>query len=220
MKRFKTVDEFMKSIDHWKPEITRLRQILLTTSLEETTKWGSPCYTHKGKNVVGIGGFKSYFGLWFFQGALLPDKQNLLVNAQEGRTKAMRQWRMQTMKEIKPTISNLMWPIRSNLLMPARKLKPNRAKPVVVPAELEKAFKKHKRAHTIFKEFTIGKQRDFAEYVSDAKQQATKSKRIDKDFAHDSRRCGPERQIQVKSISGRTPFIVFFQPRAPNGTLQ
>jgi uncharacterized protein YdeI (YjbR/CyaY-like superfamily) len=39
---------------------------------------------------VGIGGFKSYFGLWFHQGALLTDKAGVLINAQEGRTKALR----------------------------------------------------------------------------------------------------------------------------------
>jgi uncharacterized protein YdeI (YjbR/CyaY-like superfamily) len=43
--------------------------------------------------VVGIGSFKSYFGLWFHQGALLSDDENVLINAQEGKTKALRQWR-------------------------------------------------------------------------------------------------------------------------------
>lgn len=61
-----------------------------------------PCYTYNGQNVVGIGGFKSYLGLWFFQGALLKDKKHVLINAQEGTTKALRQWRTQSAKEIKP----------------------------------------------------------------------------------------------------------------------
>ncbi|MCP4895410.1 MAG: DUF1801 domain-containing protein [bacterium] len=68
--------------------------MLLDSGLEEITKWGAPCYTRGGKNVVGPGAFKSYFGLWFFLGALLPDPEGVLVNAQEGTTKALRQWRL------------------------------------------------------------------------------------------------------------------------------
>lgn len=76
---------------HFRDEQHELRRLLLTLPLEETVKWGSPCYTCKGRNVVGIGGFKQYFGLWFFQGALLEDAGGRLVNAQEGKTKALRQ---------------------------------------------------------------------------------------------------------------------------------
>jgi uncharacterized protein YdeI (YjbR/CyaY-like superfamily) len=44
-----------------------------------------------GKNLLGIGAFKNHFGLWFFQGSLLKQNTKLLVNAQEGKTQAMRQ---------------------------------------------------------------------------------------------------------------------------------
>lgn len=50
-------------------------------------------YTINNKNVVSIGAFKSHCGIWFFQGALLNDAHRVLQNAQEGKTKAMRQWR-------------------------------------------------------------------------------------------------------------------------------
>ncbi|MCZ6643031.1 MAG: DUF1801 domain-containing protein [Gammaproteobacteria bacterium] len=56
------------------------RKILPNTGLEETTKWGGPCYTFDGKNVVGLGSFKSYFGLWFFHGVLLKDDRRVLIN--------------------------------------------------------------------------------------------------------------------------------------------
>ena len=180
MKRFKTVDAYMKSLKQWEPEITRLREILLTTDLEETTKWGAPCYTHKDKHVVGIGGFKSYFGLWFFQGALLEDKHKLLVNAQEGRTKAMRQWRMKSSKDIKSRTIKSYVSEAIKLVDAGKQIKPDRAKPVVVPPQLENAFKKHKKAHANFKGFTIGKQREYAEYIASAKRAETKSKRIEK----------------------------------------
>ena len=49
-----------------------------------------------GKNLVGLGSFKSYVGLWFHQGALLADKHQVLVNAQQGRTRAISAMRSET----------------------------------------------------------------------------------------------------------------------------
>ena len=91
MQRHKTVDQYIsKKRDH-KKELTKLRKIIKTTELVETKKWGAPVYTIDGKNIVGIAAFKSYVGLWFFQGTMLKDKKKKLINAQEGITKALRQ---------------------------------------------------------------------------------------------------------------------------------
>ena len=127
MKRYKTVDQYIAGAEQWQQELIRLREILQSTPLEETVKWGGPCYTHGGKLVVGIGGFKSYVGLWFFQGALLSDKDGVLMNAQEGRTKAMWKWSFNSLKEIKA------WQIKAyvkeaiELQEPANKSKPTAA---------------------------------------------------------------------------------------------
>lgn len=56
-------------------------------------------------------------------------------------------------------------------------IRPDRRKPLTVPAELQAAPRKRKRAGTGFEKLTPGKRR---EYVAVAKQQATKQKRIDK----------------------------------------
>ncbi len=68
--------------------------------MKETIKWGAPVYTLDYKNIVGLGAFKSYVGLWFFQGALLNDEKKKLINAQEDKTKALRQWRFNSVKKI------------------------------------------------------------------------------------------------------------------------
>ena len=59
-----------------------------------------PTYTFEGKNILGLGAFKSYAGLWFFQGALLQDKHQQLINAQKDKTQAMRQWRITSMEHV------------------------------------------------------------------------------------------------------------------------
>jgi uncharacterized protein YdeI (YjbR/CyaY-like superfamily) len=96
----KTTAGFFEKAGLWKDELGILREIVISTGLVETVKWGHPVYTLDGKNIVGLGSFKSYFGLWFFQGALLSDKAKRLINAQEGVTTAQRQMRFNSAAEI------------------------------------------------------------------------------------------------------------------------
>ena len=65
--------------EQWRAEVTELQRILSGFELSEERKWGKPCYTMDGKNVVIIQGFKEYCALGFFQGALLNDPKKLLV---------------------------------------------------------------------------------------------------------------------------------------------
>lgn len=89
----KSVHEYIQIHPGWEEEITSLREMLRSTELKETIKWGGPVYTVNGKNVIGIGAFKNHCALWFFQGALLKENTALLQNAQKGKTKALRQVR-------------------------------------------------------------------------------------------------------------------------------
>ena len=104
MKRYSSVEAYFSAQESWHAEQQLLRNILRACPLVEELRWGSPVYSHSGNNVVGIRGFKSYFGLWFFQGVLLRDKNRVLINAQEGKTKALRQWRMSSAEEIRPEL--------------------------------------------------------------------------------------------------------------------
>jgi len=101
MPRAATVNDYIDAHPDWADTLTRLREILNATELEETIKWGAPCYTADNKNIVGLAAFKNHVGLWFHQGALLSDPEGVLTNAQEGKTKAMRHWRITTSKDIK-----------------------------------------------------------------------------------------------------------------------
>jgi len=180
MKRYKTVDDYVASREIWQSEIRRLREILLATDLSEEVKWGGPCYTYDGQNLVGIGGFKSYFGLWFHQGALLQDKNKVLINAQEGTTKALRQWRMQSAKDIKTATIKAYVKEAIALVKAGKKIGPQKKKPIVVPPELKKAFAKNARAKNGFAALRPGLQREYTDHVASAKREETKQKRIEK----------------------------------------
>lgn len=64
---------------------------------------GKPVYLFNKKNVVGIGGFKEYFTIWFFNGVFLKDEKKKLINAQEDKTKSLRQWRFTSKEEVNET---------------------------------------------------------------------------------------------------------------------
>ena len=180
MKRHKTVEDYIDSVEYFQEELLILREILLSTELTEEVKWGAPCYTYAGKNVVGIGAFKSYFGLWFHQGALVDDKNDVLINAQEGVTKALRQWRMQDKKEIKKTVIKNYVKQAIGLVKSGKEIKPDRNKPLEIPSLLQSAFAKNKKAQTAFQNFTKGKQREYPDYIESAKQEKTKVSRLAK----------------------------------------
>ena len=180
MKRYKTVDAYIKNLDKWQDEIVMLREILVSTELVETVKWGAPCYTIEGKNVVGLAAFKDYFGIWFHQGVFLKDDAQVLLNCQEGKTRGLRQWRFQSPRDIKLRLIRSYLTEAIDLAKQGKEIKPQRGKPVVVPSELKRALKKDERAAVAFDGLTLGKRREFADYISDAKREETKAKRLAK----------------------------------------
>lgn len=177
MERVESVDAYIAQSDH-REALQILRDIVLETELKETLKWSVPTYTYRGKNIVGIGSFKSYFGLWFFQGALLEDPQNKLINAQEGKTKALRQWRFESIGEIDPEVIHdyVREAIRNEEA--GLSIKPQK-KPLVVPPELLDALEK-KNLRGTFESLPLSHKREFSEYIMDAKRIETKERRLEK----------------------------------------
>lgn len=180
MKKFRSVEEYLDHLDPWQSEVRRLRDVLLSTGLEESLKWSAPCYSHEGKNVCGIGAFKSYFGVWFFQGALLEDPEGYLINAQEGKTKALRQWRMSSAREIRVRPLKRMVAQAVDLVGQGKEIRPRRNLPLQVDPVLQRALQSDAALGKQFKALTPGRQREYAEYIAEAKQEATKLRRLEK----------------------------------------
>src|SRR6185295_14624605 len=91
--------------EQWEAEIEEMRRVLAGFAMTEECKWGKPTYTVNGKNVVIMQGFKDYFALGFFQGALLEDSKKVLV--QLGQTNAARVMKFTSAKEIKAKASTI-----------------------------------------------------------------------------------------------------------------
>jgi uncharacterized protein YdeI (YjbR/CyaY-like superfamily) len=182
MKRFKTPEEYIASNKEWQQALILLSDILLSTQMTETVKWGVPVYTFQGKNIVGIAGFKSYAGLWFFQGALLKDKKKKLINAQTGKTKALRQWRFNSVKEIEAESKKIKQNLEEAILNQkhGKENKAEKKKPLEIPKELNGLFKQNKKVKECFNSLSLPKQRKYSEYINEAKRDETKQKRLSK----------------------------------------
>ena len=181
MQNYETVEQFIDHYIVWEKELQLLRSILLKTELDESIKWAMPAYSWNKKNIVGIGAFKSYVGLWFHQGVFLKDGSKVLMNAQENRTKAMRQWRFAHISDIneKLILEYVAEAIQNQ--KDGKEIKPLRnTSPVIIPIELEEIFISNPHIRIKFESFTTSNKREFADYISNAKRLATKEKRLNK----------------------------------------
>lgn len=164
----------------WNEELALLKSIILKTGLKETTKWGIPVFTYNGKNVVGIAGFKAFFSLWFYNGSFLEDKKQVLINASEGQTKGLRQWRFHSIKEIdEEAITAYVQEAIENEKQ-GKRLIPQKKEQLPIPPPLVAIFKDDILFAERFASLSPSKQNEYIEHIESAKQEKTKLSRIDK----------------------------------------
>ena len=175
------LEAYFNSDSSWRAGIQRLRQLLSTTELVEDWKWNFPTYTLNKKNVVAIASHKTHFGIWFFQGVFLKDTYKLLRNAQEGKTKAMRSFYFTSLEDLNEEIAleYVLEAIQNS--KDGKQVKITRKKiEVVIPALLESAFTEDSELKHSFYRLSPSKQREYAEHIDHAKQEATKLRRLEK----------------------------------------
>src|SRR6056297_1900793 len=164
----------------FKDGIGLLRGIALKTEAKEDFKWSIPVYTLNNKNVFGICKFKNHFGIWFFNGVFLKDPKTVLENAQEGKTKGMRHWKFQSLDEVdKKVVLDYMTEALDNQKK-GLEVKAEKTKKVENPELLKLELAKDAALKTAFEKLTPYKQKEFCEYIAEAKQEKTKLRRLEK----------------------------------------
>lgn len=174
-------DFFFDQSEKWQKEFEKLRAIILGTGLDEELKWGCPCYTYHGRNIVLIHGFKEYCAILFFKGALLNDTCKILIQQSEN-VQAARQIRFTNQeeiskleKEIKLYIYEALEVEKSGVQVPMKTTK---------EFEVAEEFQHKLNTDTVLKEafeaLTPGRQRAYLLYFSSAKQPKTRESRIEK----------------------------------------
>lgn len=165
----------------WPEEMDFLRGLIAQTELEEMTKWGGPVYTLNKRNVLGLGGFKDYVAIWFWGGVFLKDPGKKLIQATEGVTKGLRQWRFTSLDEIRRDEKLILAYMREAIANEKAGLaiKPEK-KETVISEFFQKALDEDKKFAAAFNGFTPGKQREFLEHIDSAKREETKMQRLEK----------------------------------------
>ena len=175
------VDTYISGLKNWREEVELLREILLTTELEEDFKWSRPCYTYNGKNILGIATLKEHCALNIFNGASLSDPNQILIIPGEHSQSA--RW----MKFEKKAAINKYAKIIKAFVKEAIELEANGVKKTKTiapkldcPEELENIFKKDAKLKTAFYALTPGRQRAYLIYFTAPKQSETRTTRIKK----------------------------------------
>ena len=166
--------------ERWEAAIAEMRRALAGFAMKEECKWGKPTYTLDGKNIVILQGFKEYFGLGFFQGALLKDPKKVLV--QLGQVHAGRVMKFTSAKDIKAKAATIKAYVREAIAAEKAglRMKQKRTSDLPVPAELSTQFRRHPRFKRAFEALTPGRQRGYLYHFAAAKQSVTRTARIEK----------------------------------------
>lgn len=181
MKTNPKVDWFFKKDTSWKEEYQRLRTIVLDCGLTEELKWGCPCYTLEGSNVVLIHGFKEYCALLFHKGALLNDPKGILIQ-QTKNVQAARQIRFKHVDQIADLESVLKSYIKQAIKVEKAGLKValKKVSEFTMAEEFKYALDKTPALKKAFYALTPGRQRGYLLYFSSAKQSTTRTERVKK----------------------------------------
>ena len=166
--------------ERWEAQIAEMRRVLAGFAMKEERKWGKPTYTVDGKNIVILQGFKEYFALGFFQGALLKDPKKLLV--QLGQVQAARVMKFISAKEIATKASTIKAYVREAIAVEKAglRLEHKKTSDFPVPQELTERFRSDPRFKRAFEALTPGRQRSYLYHFAAAKQSATRVARIEK----------------------------------------
>lgn len=175
------VDFYFNKAKKWQEELERLRQIALDCGLEEELKWGCPCYTHNGNNIVLIHDFKEYCAFLFFKGVLLNNANGLLIQ-QTKNVQAARQIRFTNIREILDQEAILKAYIFEAIKVEEAGLKValKQTNAFVVAQEFQHKLDTIPALKTAFESLTPGRQRAYLLHFSSPKQSQTRQSRIEK----------------------------------------
>ncbi len=173
------VDDHFASAEKWQAELKVLRRIVLDCDLTEELKWGQPCYTCEGANIIILGGFKDHCRLMFVSGSLLKDPRGLLQKPGE-HTQAGRYISFTSVQEIKG-----LQPVLKEYILEAAAAEKAGLKPIYkstsepIPEELQTKLDRDPALDEAFAALTPGRQRAYLLHFNAAKQTATRTSRIE-----------------------------------------
>ena len=175
--RFATAD---CSTRKWNRGLTELRRICLNAGLEETVKWGHPCYMHGGRNVVILGALRNDFRISFFKAALMKDPEGVLEKQGPNTQHAdmIRFTENAQVAEMEPVLLKYLEEAMS--YAEAGIKPPKEERTIELPDELVDALASDPELADAFHGLTPGRQRSYVINLNSAKTPKTRVSRIAK----------------------------------------
>lgn len=164
----------------WRDGLAELRRICRELGLEETAKWGHPCYVHAGRNIAVLGAFRGDFRLNFMNPSLLSDSHGVLEKAGPS-TRVAGMIRFETAADVQKLEAVIEAYLRELMgHAEAGTVPPKQVQEIVLPEELIEALDMDAELAEAFHALTPGRQRSYVINLNSAKQAATRVARIAK----------------------------------------
>lgn len=179
-KRDPRVDAYIaRSSDFAKPILNHIRSVVheACPDVQETVKWGTPFFDYHGV-MCNMAAFKAHCAFGFWKGSLV------LGNDVKDADAAGQFGGIENVSDLPPK-KVLMGYIRQAMKLNEDGVKPMRTKTgtkkpeLDVPDYLRAALKKDRKAQTAFDAFSPSHRREYIEWITDAKTEATRNKRME-----------------------------------------
>jgi uncharacterized protein YdeI (YjbR/CyaY-like superfamily) len=180
-KRDKRVDNYiMKSADFAIPILNHLRELVHAAcpDVEETMKWSFPHFDYKGV-MCSMASFKQHCVFGFWKAALMKDKS--LMETAKSEVAMGHLGRITSLQDL-PSDKKMLAYIKEAMKLNelgARIEKPRVVKKEIpIPDYFAKALSKNKKAKKVFDDFSTSHRREYLEWITEAKTEATREKRM------------------------------------------
>lgn len=183
-KKDKRVTEYINAREPFAgPVLKHLRELVHKASpeIEENIKWGMPSFEYNGM-VCSMAAFKKHCTFTFPKAALMKDPDKVLDKV--GKT-AMGQFGKITSLSDLPADRILIKYIKEAVKLnkggaklPVQTKDGKKKKPLDIPGYFTDALKKNKKALKTFEAFSPSHKHEYIEWVTEAKREPTRQKRI------------------------------------------
>jgi len=165
-----------KASGEQKEILNRLRVFLLQEEFKitEDWKWNAPNYNSKGM-ICWLAYFKNHVGINFFKGSLIEDLHGLYDDA--CMDKRNRQIKFRSSSDVDETkLKHYLYEAiklnKEGTKVQAKKIDTE------IPEDLAQAFASHPNAKAFFDKLAAGYKRDYIEWITSAKQEKIRLKRL------------------------------------------
>ncbi len=172
------VDEYVARSKLWPDEIAAVRPILLSAGLDESIKWGKPCYSHGGKNILILQEMKDFLAVMFFKGALLSDPEQILQSQGEQTRSALRIC-LTSAEQVEQLAQTIGAYVAEAIAVEESGAEVGPAPEMVPVDELQQRLDSDADFREAFNALTPGRRREYNLHFGSAKQSETRQRRID-----------------------------------------